>query len=43
MKFKSALALIYLAVLTMTAQKGKEPKTEFTKMNLPVWIEARDH
>mgnify|MGYP001814774433 FL=1 len=43
MKYKTALALIFLAVLTMTAQKEKEPITEFTKMYLPVWIEARDH
>ena len=43
MKYNTVLALIFLAVFTATAQKEKEPKTDFTKMYLPVWIEARDH
>ena len=43
MKYKIALALILFALIKVTAQKETEPKTEFTKMYLPVWIEARDH
>ncbi len=43
MKYNAALALVFFAVFTLTAQEKKEPKTDFTKMYLPVWIEARDH
>ena len=43
MKYSLALALIFFAVVTAVGQSEKEPKTDFTKMYLPVWIEARDH
>ena len=29
--------------LSGLAQESKTPKTEFTRMYLPVWLEARDH
>ena len=43
MKYNAALVLIFIAFFTVTAQNKKEPKTDFTRMYLPVWIEARDH
>jgi uncharacterized damage-inducible protein DinB len=33
----------FLSVLIMLAQNSGEPKTEFTKMYLPVWVEAQEH
>ncbi|PWL38258.1 hypothetical protein DKG77_08240 [Flagellimonas aquimarina] len=33
----------FLSVLMMLAQNNGEPKTEFTKMYLPVWVEAQEH
>ena len=37
------LLLILFAAQTVIAQTTKEPKTAFTKMYLPVWLEAREH
>ncbi|MEM8928167.1 MAG: DinB family protein [Bacteroidota bacterium] len=38
--------LIFIAfffALSLHSQKGKVPKTPFTKMYLPVWMEAKNH
>ncbi|MDX1333677.1 MAG: DinB family protein [Robiginitalea sp.] len=37
-----AFALILTGTLVFS-QSGKTPKTPFTQMYLPVWLEARDH
>jgi len=37
------LAFFLMTAVCLFAQEKKEPKTDFTKMYLPVWIEARDH
>lgn len=35
--------LALMGAMSLAAQDDKLPKTEFTKMYLPVWQEARDH
>lgn len=41
---KRILALAFILTSTLVfSQAGKTPKTPFTKMYLPVWLEARDH
>ncbi|MGD1947515.1 MAG: DinB family protein [Croceivirga sp.] len=37
------LFFVVLFAVTMTAQSNPSPKTEFTKMYLPVWLEAKEH
>jgi uncharacterized damage-inducible protein DinB len=37
------ILLALMATLPLVAQVEKEPKTEFTRMYLPVWEEAREH
>jgi uncharacterized damage-inducible protein DinB len=43
MKKLLAGALVVLITLAAQAQNPNEPKTDFTKMFLPVWQEAREH
>jgi uncharacterized damage-inducible protein DinB len=43
MKYNASLVLMFIALFTVAAQNKKEPKTDFTRMYLPVWIEAREH
>ena len=38
-----ALALFVLTAPWVSAQLKDDPKTDFTRMYLPVWTEARDH
>lgn len=40
---KTIIFLALMAVIPIAAQEAREPKTEFTRMYLPVWLEARDH
>ena len=42
MNRKILLLLLFFAILA-NAQTEKQPKTEFTKMYLPVWLEAKRH
>lgn len=42
MKHKIILILLFVSV-SVWSQTIKEPKTDFTRMYLPVWIEAHDH
>ena len=37
------LFFVVLFAVTMTAQPDAPPKTEFTKMYLPIWLEAKEH
>ena len=37
------LGVAFLFLLLGHAQSTQEPKTDFTKMYLPVWLEAKDH
>lgn len=43
MKHKISFVLMVFTMMSLFAQKNKEPKTDFTRMYLPVWVEARDH
>jgi len=38
-----ALAMALTLFTSVSAQSSKEPKTDFTKMYLPVWLEAKRH
>lgn len=42
MKSLPCILLLLLCTMTLSAQQ-RSPKTEFTKMYLPVWLEAREH
>ena len=35
--------LVVVASVSLNAQSGRLPKTEFTQMYLPVWLEAQKH
>lgn len=43
MKKTALLLLTFLLALPLHMEAQQEPKTPFTKMYLPVWLEARDH
>lgn len=43
MKNFIALVIFLMTACGLSAQEKTEPKTDFTRMYLPVWIEARDH
>lgn len=39
----SLIFIAFLLTIGICAQDGRAPKTAFTKMYLPVWIEAKEH
>ena len=43
MKISICFLLTFTMILPAFGQTDREPKTPFTKMYLPVWLEARDH
>ncbi len=43
MKCITKLLFVVLLSVSMNAQSSEEPKTDFTKMYLPVWLEAKNH
>ena len=43
MKISTLLFALLLSFTALFAQESKVPKTSFTKMYLPVWLEARKH
>ena len=43
MRNSICLVLTFLLTLATFGQTDREPKTPFTQMYLPVWLEARDH
>lgn len=43
MRLRLFALLLFFGISLVTAQNDTIPKTEFTKMYLPVWIEATEH
>ena len=43
MKQFSLLIIVLISTTLVFSQQKSEPKTEFTKMYLPIWLEARSH
>ena len=39
----SLVAIAFTFVIGIHSQEPKNPKTEFTKMYLPIWLEAKEH
>ena len=43
MRIKLKLLVLILGITAVLPIQAQTPKTEFTKMYLPVWLEAKDH